>query len=301
MKNHELFAVIDVGTNNVLFLMAYRTTDGIIIKKRLSSVSRMGHYISGGRLKSSGLKAIKSILRDYINYARLFTDAIIVVGTSGSRQITNIADISNWMEKNFGLRYQIISGEQEARYNGIANAAEFPAENILLFDIGGGSTEFTMMQGNTVTGWASLPLGIHRLDKEFGRNAIAKQDAINEILQEFSAPSLTDTTVIGVGGTITSLAAIHLGLKQYDSAVVHKSTLTLGQCQKILNRFSQMAPLQRRDALPFEPARADIIATGTMIVCQVLQHLGCNRCMVSDRGLQFGILALPDDEFTAFL
>jgi exopolyphosphatase/guanosine-5'-triphosphate,3'-diphosphate pyrophosphatase len=301
MSDSNLYAVIDVGTNNVLYLLARCTVAGIEILQRDSAVSRMGLYVQDGFLLPAGVEVLQRILSRYLDAARPLTNQIIVVGTSASREVANIGEITQWLHTYHGVRYHIISGEEEARLIGLANLDEFTERRLLLYDVGGGSTEFTQVEDGSIVHTQSLQLGIRRLQAMHPADSAAQQDATRRILSQYIPPAMQGAAVVGVGGTATSLAAILAGMHHYDSAQVHRSVITRQQCDALLHGLREMPHAQLVKTLAFEPERADIIATGAMIVCEIMQYLKCQQMYVSDRGLQFGILRLPPEQLAALL
>lgn len=296
------YAVIDVGTNNVLFLIAERNEHSLEVLHRDSSISAMGKDMKNDRISVSGIIRTKNILRDNIRFARLFTDKIIIIGTSCSREADNIDEISNWLQKRFNLHYNIISGDEEAFLNGIATFHEFEdLKNILMFDIGGGSTEFTILQNGKIIFTQSIALGIRRLDNRFGRNFEDKLVYVKKILQELNLPSIEGHHLIGIGGTVTSLSAYRFHLQKYKPNLVHKSSLTAAEVNKMLNEFCNMSNDEIAFLMPFDRYRADIITTGTMIVDELLKHFRREEFIISDRGLQFGVLWQDQNEIQKML
>ncbi len=114
------YCIIDVGTNNILSLVA-STRNGINIIKRDSRISALGRDMKNRLLYDEAIKRTKFILTDFIEEALKFTNNIIVVGTSCSRDAKNISEISDWLEQTFQIKYFILSGDEEAMFNGLAN------------------------------------------------------------------------------------------------------------------------------------------------------------------------------------
>ncbi|HPR16752.1 MAG TPA: hypothetical protein PLD62_00740 [Candidatus Cloacimonadota bacterium] len=296
------YAVIDVGTNNILFLIAERSEDKIIMLHRDANITALGKNMKNGLLCPSAIKRTKRILTDNIGFARMFTDKIIVVGTSCSREATNINLLGDWLQQRHHLKYTIISGETEANLNGLANIKEFPEfENIIMFDVGGGSTEFSVSQKGKIIFNQSLPLGIRRLDNQYAGDFAQKTEATRQILQALHLPKIPNTPVIGIGGTVTSLSAYKQHLAKYDGSLVHKSRLTRTEVGAMLEEFQNMTDDEIAFVMPFDRYRADIIATGTMIVQEILDRLDIYDFYISDRGLQFGILRQSQAELEKYL
>lgn len=289
MKNK--YAVIDVGTNNILFLIASLSKNKLNILHRDSNISALGKNMKNRFLTESAITRTKVILKKDINYAKLFTDNVIVVGTSCSREAKNIDILKNWLKKKFDLNYNIISGEQEAYFNGLANLREFNKfENILMFDVGGGSTEFTFLKNGSIISNQSVNLGIRRLENSYRNNYEGKIKSTRKILKTLNPPGFNNFILVGIGGTVTSLSSVKYRLQKYDGNIIHKSQLTNTELKNMLNRFRKMTNEEIAELMPFDPYRADIITTGTMIVSEILDFFSAEKFYVSDRGIQFGIL-----------
>ncbi len=296
------FAVIDVGTNNVLFLIARKNNNKLDILHRDTNISAFGKKMQEGYLNKTAINKTKRILFDNINFARLFTEKIIVVGTSCSRDAKNIDILEQWLKKKFGLKYNIISGEKEAQLNGLANITEFMEfKNIVMFDVGGGSTEFTYFYNGKMIYNQSLKLGIRRLhnsqDTDYSERVRITQKALNNLV----LPDFKEFKMIGIGGTVTSLSAVKHGLQKYDADIVHKSSLRNSEVKEMLDRFRRMSNNQIVRLMPFDRYRADIITTGTMIVTEIMDLYGKDEIIVSDRGLQFGILYQEEKDLREML
>lgn len=291
------YAILDVGTNNVLFLIAKLQNGEIIPLHRAANISAMGKKMKDGFIAYSALKRTKVILNDNISFAKLFTDKIIVVGTSCSREAKNIDLISKWLQSRFGLKYNIISGELEAELSGVATLKSFPEySDFITFDVGGGSTEFNFIRAGKIISSQSLPLGIRKLDNAFASNFAAKKAETDKILETLMIPALPHHVLIGVGGTVTSLAAFKIQMEKYDGDKVHKSRLNYTEIRLMLERFESMTRDEIAYLIPFDRNRSDILTTGTMIVLQILRKLQANELIVSDHGMQFGIL-YQNEEF----
>ena len=296
------FAVIDVGTNNILFLIARKNNNKLDILHRDSNISAFGKKMQDRYLNPTAINKTKRILSDNIKYARLFTENIIVVGTSCSRDAKNIDIMEQWLKKKFGLKYNIISGKKEAQLNGLANINEFRKfNNIVMFDVGGGSTEFTYFHNGKMIYNKSLNLGIRRLhnsqDADYSERVRTTQKTLNELV----LPDFKEFKMIGIGGTVTSLSAAKFGLQKYDANVVHKSFLRIAEIKEMLERFRRMSNNQIAQLMPFDRYRADIITTGTMIVTEIMDFFGKEEMIVSDRGLQFGILFQKEKDLREML
>ena len=298
----KIYSVIDVGTNNVLLLIAGKNKERIRIIHRNSFTSALGKDMKDGFLTKGALDRTKVILEEIIELSKKYTDKIIIIGTSCSREAKNISILSGWLWNNFRIKYNIISGENEAYFNGLANIKEFPDFNdITLFDVGGGSTEFTFLKENKIISHLSTSIGVRRLHNEFPEDFQCRITRVTEILNEMNIKNVSKQILIGIGGTVTNLSAVKKNLKEYDSNIIHKSILKKDEIKEIYADFRKMSEKQIADLIPFEPTRAEIILTGAMIIKEIIDHFKADKIFVSDRGFQFGVLAQSEKELEKML
>jgi exopolyphosphatase / guanosine-5'-triphosphate,3'-diphosphate pyrophosphatase len=285
-------SIIDVGTNNILLLLAQKKRKIIDVIERRSSISALGKNMKDHLLTQSAIRRTKNILNDFISYSRFYTENIIIIGTSCSREAKNIELLSNWLWKKHHLKYLIISGDEEAYFNGLANMAEFPElKEFILFDIGGGSTEFTYIRNKKIEKYLSIDLGIRRLQNEFGKDLLNKEAQSVKLLKKLAGWK-KKIPLVGIGGTVTSLTAMKLELKHYDGVSVHKTNITIEELERIYKKILRLSYKDIAALIPFDPKRSDIILTGSMIVKKIINFFKAEDFFVSDRGFQFGILNL---------
>lgn len=295
------YCIIDVGTNNVLLLIA-TVTGRINTIERDSRISALGKEMKNGWLDVKAIDRTKLILTDFIEKAYKFTENIIIVGTSCSRDAKNISLLSNWLKEKYQLKYNIISGNEEARFNGLSNINQFEEyNNIIMFDVGGGSTEFIWIENKKIVQSQSIDLGIRRLQNQLGSKYQQKIDETRNLLDTLKISPFKNYTLVGIGGTATSLSAMKYKLLEYDPQIVHKSKLSLIELKKILLDLRGKQEIQIEKLLPFEPKRADLIETGTMIVSEILDYFRVEEFFVSDRGIQFGILTQDKQDLNKML
>ncbi|MBN1327756.1 MAG: hypothetical protein JW996_07385 [Candidatus Cloacimonetes bacterium] len=296
------YAVIDVGTNNILMLLARKTGKQIDVVHRSFNISSLGKNMKNGLLNQRAIQRTKNFLKDYLDFARLFTQNIIVVGTSCSREALNINQLSDWLMHNFKLHYHIISGEQEAHFIGLANVREFSDfPEIILFDIGGGSSEFVYISKGEIIFTQSLPLGIRRLHNNSARNAGKRLDLTRKILQNLKDNLFTDPILIGTGSTATSLVTIKKQMRDYDSRIIHQSIINRDELSDLIKKIKDLKPKQIASLVPFDPLRIDIVQTGAMIIKEIIDHFNRDEFLVSDKGLAFGVLEQTDQEIRKYL
>ncbi len=285
-------ALIDVGTNNIQMLWA-------IDRKavhRASQISALGKDMKDGILATEAIERAKNILNDYIDSAMAFTDRVIITGTSCSREASNIREISDWIERHYNLEYRILSEEEEAAMTAEVIRVDFPEyPRIVSFDIGGGSTEFNLLENGRLLESISLPVGIRRLENLFSSDTDAKRSYIDEQLQRIAAWKNHPLTLIGIGGSIANLAAVKAKLVRYNPEIVHKMHLNDCDLKNFIDTFGKLTYEEICRLMPFEPARADLIRTGSIFIKMVMDFFEQEEVVVSDHGLMFGMLYKETD------
>ena len=298
----DTYSILDVGTNNVLMLIARKEINNIRVLHRGSSISALGKNIKDNILTKAAITRTKTILTEFIKISKQYTENIIIIGTSCSRDARNIDILSKWLKSKYEINYRIISGEQEAYFNGLANIYEFEKYNeIILFDVGGGSTEFTFIKNKKIISTQTLHLGIRRLQNRFKSNYESKIQKTKDILRELKIPDFENPAVIGIGGTVTSLVSIQNNLQKYNPEIVHKSKITKDELIFLLEKLKRSSLPDIARLIPFDSLRSDILTTGAMIVKEIIDFFKVKEFYVSDRGFQFGILIQNEEEIQRML
>ena len=323
-------ACIDIGTNSVRYLAAELSPSGeYTVLQRGLFTPRLGEGLAGsGRLKPAAIQRTIGALRKIrVDLQSVGIERYRAAGTEALRLAEN-GEIFIRRAREIGLEVEILSGEEEARlvYRGAAGSLSPPRGNTVLADVGGGSTEIITVREDGEPHPASSPLGCVRLREEAAlslnhgsENRKRFDESLNKASRShceersneaiLTKPALqwmrdhcravlkervpTDTgafSLVGLGGTFTTLAAIKLRLSTYDGEKVHGSLLTGGEIAEIENELSRL-PLEKRKAVPgLNPSRADIIIPGIIIVRAVMEYLAVGKVTISDRGILFGML-----------
>lgn len=299
-------ATIDLGTNTVHLLVgetaAGRTWRPI---HREQQVTRLGEGLwPTGRLREQPMARTADAVATLVDRARaLGADAIRIVATSAMREAANGRDFAHALETRAGALVEIVSGDDEARLTvrGVLDALHHPRGTLVLFDIGGGSTEYTLARDGAVIASVSLRLGVVPLTERFpfpGAVDAARYAAMDaeiraqldrELPRAVATASLDH--LVGTAGTVTALAALDLGLGTYDADRVQGYRLTLAAIEAQRERLSAMT-VDERAALPcLERGRADLIVPGVAIVLATMTRLGVAALTVSDAALREGMMA----------
>jgi exopolyphosphatase / guanosine-5'-triphosphate,3'-diphosphate pyrophosphatase len=295
------YAAVDVGTNSVKFHVGERSADGewrTVVDR--AEVTRLGEGLaSTGRLDEAAIERTAAAVAGMAAEAqREDAEAVAAVGTAGLRVATNADAFVDAVRERCGLRVEVISGEEEARLAYLAARAGLgPVHGTaVVFDSGGGSTQFTFGDGDRVDERFSLNVGAVRLTERYGLDGAVSEDAlatalagIAEELRPLDARPAPEA-IIGMGGAVTNLAAVAHGLETYDADVVHGTRLDGDEIDHQIERYRTRTAAERRAIVGLQPARAEVILAGACIVRTVVVLLGRDSLVVSDRGLRHGVL-----------
>jgi exopolyphosphatase/guanosine-5'-triphosphate,3'-diphosphate pyrophosphatase len=308
-------AAIDLGTNTVRLLVG--EPDGAGGYRPIfaaQEITRLGQGLSPDLLLQP--EPIQRTLA-VLEWFRRLADShgatrTAVIGTSALREARNRQEFLRRARMEMGLDVRVISGEEEARLTLRGMRAALPAVGyplggrLLLMDIGGGSTEFLLADGDAILATASTGLGVVKLTEAHVRHdppVPAELTAIHDVvaarlarLRAEGFPGLGPAAAapaiafVGTAGTLTTLAAIDLSLTSYDPGRVNGHRLTRDRVEALLRELASL-PLDRRRRIPgLEPARADVIVAGALVCLVAMETLGFPTIVVSDGGLREGIL-----------
>jgi exopolyphosphatase/guanosine-5'-triphosphate,3'-diphosphate pyrophosphatase len=299
-------AAIDVGTNTIRLLIGEADDcGGYRVVLGTQEITRLGQGLLPDRILQP--EPMRRSLETLARFRRLCADhgvgVIAAGGTSAVREARNRDDFVSRARREADLEIALISGEDEARLTllGVRAALDPPPRFLLMLDIGGGSTELLLADGPRIVGLVSTGLGAVKLTETYlaadpptpVQLAAAGRAADERFARarHSDLPAWADPpTFVGTAGTITTLAAIDLGLETYDPARVTGHRLTRDRISGLLADLAGMPLSRRRHVRGLEPARADIIVAGTLICLSALRALGFPALTVSDGGLREGIL-----------
>lgn len=293
-------ATIDIGTNTVLLLVAERDPRGVLVAVRQeATITRLGEGVDVARkLKPEAIARTNACL---VRYAALCREVGVgrtaVVGTSAMRDAGGGDDVRACVLEHFGVEARTISGDEEARltFRGALSGMEGVDGDVVVFDIGGGSTEVVAGRAGDI-GWShSYDVGSVRLTErhlpsdppthgelDTLRAAVAKTFSSIPKLARHGPP-------VGIAGTVTTLAAVSMGLSPYDGARVHGLAMAKSLLEKVARDLAAMPLEERARVRGLEPKRADVIVAGGFITLGILDALGADTLRVSDRGVRWGL------------
>jgi exopolyphosphatase / guanosine-5'-triphosphate,3'-diphosphate pyrophosphatase len=308
-------AAIDLGSNTVHVLVADVGASGSAwrVVESDQRVTRLGEGLaSSGHLGTVPMQRTAAVVVEYVARARSAgAQRVAIVATSAVREANNRADFVAMLERATGERVHVVTGEEEAALTlaGVLHGLGAPPDGTtLMFDIGGGSTEYVLARGGKLVAAVSLRLGVVDLAERYpfpSRVDWLRYRALHDEIARRLASELPvairtahPDRVVGTAGTVTALAALDLGLSQYERARVQGHALDRTTVQRLLERLGALTAAERGVLPCLEPARADIIVPGTAVVLATLDAFGASALVVSDAALREGVvLRLADETF----
>jgi exopolyphosphatase/guanosine-5'-triphosphate,3'-diphosphate pyrophosphatase len=297
----KVYAAIDLGTNTARLLIGTLNDSGAIcplLVKR--AIIRLG----GGFTKEQGIspeawqRAVATLTEFTYELKAYNVSVLRAVATSAVRDALNGPAFCHEVLALTGIRLEVIDGEEEGllTLQGVRSCLVTEKRHLLVQDIGGGSTEFTLASENSPLFIDSLPLGVVRLtESKVGNEAIvAKIDKELSGLrcrleQKGWLDCLSDAELVATAGTATTLAAIHLQMADYDYRKVNNYVLLRQEIQEIFEQLEPLAPADRLAVIGLEPGREDLIIAGILLTLRAMDLFGFKQLKVSDYGLLEGL------------
>ena len=282
-------AAVDLGTNTTRLLVADVDGGALAEVHRETRITRLGEGVdTRKRLLPVPIARVRNVLSDYRRTLEgLGAERTLAVATSAVRDAENGEAFLGEVEWSYGFATRLVSGDEEAA---LTRRGVQPASGTLVVDIGGGSTELLLDDFHT-----SLDIGSVRFTErhlhgdppeqhELDACAAATREAIARV-------DVHPRDAIGVAGTVTTLAALDLGLGRYERERVHGHRLSLAAARTQLDRLASLPLAQRRELPAMEPERAPVIVAGAVILVEMLVHFGLDAIVVSEHDILDGIAA----------
>ncbi|WP_030237012.1 Ppx/GppA phosphatase family protein [Streptomyces sp. NRRL S-350] len=301
-------AAIDCGTNSIRLLVADLDpeTGEITDLDRRMIVNRLGQDVDRtGRLHPDALARTFAACREYQEVISGFgvgPERVRFVATSASRDAENSDEYAKGVRDILGVEPEVVSGEEEARLSFLGATKEltgelFPAP-YLVFDLGGGSTEF-VLGTDDVQAARSVDIGCVRLtERHFGGAELPSEEQIAQARAHVRAeldkaeevvPLTGAATLVGLAGTVTTVSAIALGLSGYDSAAIHHSRVSREQVAGIARELLAATHAERAAIPSMHPGRVDVIAAGALELLEIMERTGAAEVVVSEHDILDGV------------
>ncbi|KOU00542.1 exopolyphosphatase [Streptomyces sp. NRRL F-5755] len=305
-------AAVDCGTNSIRLLVADLdpATGELKDLDRRMTIVRLGQGVDRtGRLAPEALERTFAACREYAGIIReLGAEKLRFVATSASRDAENRDDFVRGVRDILGVEPEVITGDQEAEFSFTGATKELTgrtdlATPYLVVDIGGGSTEF-VLGSDAVRAARSVDIGCVRMTERHlvqdgriiadppgeDRVAAIKADLARALDQAAETVPLAEArTLVGLAGSVTTVAAIALNLSEYDSAAIHHSRIPLSQVREITQRLLTTTHEERAKIPAIHPGRVDVIAAGALVLLSIMERIGAEEVVVSEHDILDGI------------
>ncbi len=291
-------AAIDIGSYSVRLAVAELSGGRLKIVEEKGRITSLGSGVrEEGRLREDRIRETLEVLRQYSEeIERLGVEKVVAVATEAIRRAENSEDFLRLVKEQTGIEVRIITPQEEGRLAFLgATYSLKPSGKVLVVDQGGGSTEFVFGEDSDPEEVVSLPIGIVNLTERFLRHDPPTEEEVQklfEFLREEIAPLRREIgEVIGLGGTITTLAALEGDVYPYDPSRVHGKELSIKSISRWLSILLPMPSKERsRRFKQIEDRRAEVIVPGIAMFVVILEVFGKDGLRVSDWGLKHGLI-----------
>ena len=295
-------AAVDIGTNSTRLLVADRDGDVLAPVERRTTITRLGQGVNETRaLRPDAIERTLAALRDYRKVIDdLGVERVRATATSASRDASNRDDFFDPAEQTLGVRPELIPGEEEARfeYQGAIHGLSEPGP-YLLFDVGGGSTEFIAGSGREPEDLTSIDIGCVRLTEQYLHGDPPTAEELSQavsVVRDYLAdvdrlvPGAAHAkTLVGTAGTVWTLAAIELGVDPSESKRIDHFRLTRAAAEEVFRTLATEPIAQRRHNPGLDPGRVDVIVGGAIVVVSVMRHWSFEELLVSEADILDGL------------
>ncbi len=297
-NSNKLKAVIDLGTNTCRLFIAEVDSEEIkvsYLKER--EIVTLGEDVNRTkRLKESAIKRTLDCLKKYKNKCNEFgVTEIVAKATSATRDSENRDEFINRVYNETGIKIECISGEEEGTYT-FRGATLDIKDDIVLLDIGGGSTEVLYGNSHEIRYIKSFNIGAVRIREKYFENDDfitnydkAKQWVLDEI-KELEFLKNKEFTLVAVAGTATTQVSVKEKMSEYDSSIVHKYSLTKADIESNIELYKSFELEKRKNIIGLHPKRADVIIGGTYILDIIMEFLNKDSLTISENDILEGIM-----------
>jgi len=296
-------AAIDCGTNSIRLLVADVDTEAgtLVDLDRRMEIVRLGHGVDAtGRLGDEALARAFAACDRYAEVLRdLGAQRVRFVATSASRDAENRDDFVRGVLARIGVEPEVVSGDEEARlsFAGATRGLTGAEAPYLVVDIGGGSTEFVVGTAEPVSA-RSVDVGCVRLTERHLRDDPPTGAQIEAVIADIDVaialaaqvvPLGDARTLVGLAGSVTTAAALALGLEEYDAAAIHGARISAAAIAEVSDRLLASTHAQRAAEPVIHPGRVDVLGAGVLVLRRILDVTGLPEVLVSEHDILDGI------------
>ncbi len=293
------FAAIDCGTNSTRLLIS----DGVTTHERLMRITRMGAGVEKtGRLDREAIERTMEVLREYRTAMDFHgVEGVRIAATSAARDAANREEFFTQVETLMGAAPELLTGDEEAAlsFAGATMGLEDSDSLTMVFDIGGGSTEFAVGFDQVLES-SSINVGCVRMSEKFLEHDPPSAEELTNCLSVVEqylddaarAAPLTRSAVrfIGLAGTVSTVAAVEIGLAEYDRDKIHHFALTKVAAEDVFRTLATEKLEDRIHNPGLESGRADVIVGGCCVLVSVMRYFGISECLVSESDILDGLI-----------
>ena len=295
-------AVMDLGSQTFRLVAGQIDSEGARVIFSMRKNVRIGRSLRAtGRFSRKSIERGLAALKEFKEVlARYSIEKFGAYATEAFRKAKNVSEFTEEARK-IGINIEILTPEEEAKV--AASGAYLTVSGLdkewLMLDSGGGSTELVLSRGREVLAWKSMPVGAVNLTEELIEGHGFEPDRLRSLAAEkvrrWFGPLKEDfgkaRKVVATGGTATTVAAVALGLSEYDPKKVRGFTIDEGELTRLFYQISEADIETRRSITGLEPERADIFPAGIAILLEIIRYLGLKKLIISDGGILLGLLA----------
>ena len=301
---------IDIGTNSMRLLVCDFINDELLNRKKFVNTTRIGKGVDEyGFISQEAIRRNIDALKEFYKLSKSEgCDYIYCIGTSALRDSKNGDDFVRIAKEEIGIDIEIISGEEESNlgFLGVLKGAN-ENDDILVIDIGGGSTEFILGNMDGIKFSKSENVGALRMTEKFLTTDIVDNYEF-DMMSEFIENEIRETLeslkekhinkIVGIGGTITSLSAINQELEVYSMEKIHNSVVTIDDIENILQNLKKMTLNDKKSLKGLQSKRADIITAGVKILHIIMEKLELREIIVSEYDNLEGLICLKSKKLS---
>jgi len=287
--------VFDIGTNSLLFTVVNLVRGQYEIVRDEARTVRLGEGLNqSGIIGDKAMKRLISSIQECLAEEKGIE--ITAFSTEVMRKAMNRETVLSSVKKETGIDIKVLSGEEEALYNyyAIKNDFLFQEKEPFICDIGGGSTELIYIKNGEIQELHSFPIGAVVLKEAFLSKEIPEEKEIKEtanfVRTFFNPLERNKKGLIGIGGTITTLAAMKLKMEKYDGNIVHGVFLFKDELEEWFLRLKKLNIEEKAQIPGLSKSRADILLSGILILLEMMDYFHINKVKVSQKGVRFGVL-----------
>ena len=301
---------IDIGTNSMRLLVCDFINDELLNRKKFVNTTRIGKGVDEhGFISQEAIRRNIDALKEFYKLSKSEgCDYIYCIGTSALRDSKNGDDFVRIAKEEIDIDIEIISGEEESNlgFLGVLKGAN-ENDDILVIDIGGGSTEFILGNMDGIKLSKSENVGALRMTEKFLTTDIVDNYEF-DMMSEFIENEIRETLeslkekhvnkLVGIGGTITSLSAINQELEVYSMEKIHNSVVTIDDIENILQNLKKMTLNDKKSLKGLQSKRADIITAGVKILHIIMKKLELREIIVSEYDNLEGLICLKSKKLS---